>query len=309
MKKTRRDLVQLAILVVLGGAVLLSLLLPRIMNQMRYTTPLEISVVIREEDTTLWTDARQGMEAAAGELGAELRFLTLSDTNDADQQRQLMLREQQGGADALVVVPADAQEMDMELPVVTMETAVEGADLAVAPDNAQLGVQLAQALLEDWTGGRVVLLDTGSAGTGVAQRAAAALETLEQAGVPAELKKTALEAAGQCIRPLAEEDEVWIMAFEPVATELAADQKEELGMEHPLYGVGVSSQVASGLERGAIQAAAVWSDYAAGYLAVQGAVEAARGKKPQAAELPFSVVRREDMYEPENQKLLFPVVS
>ena len=67
--------------------------------------------------------------------------------------------------------------------------------------------------------------------------------------------------------------------------------------------------MASGLDRGAIQAAAVWSDSAAGSLAVQGAVEAARGKKPQAAELPFSVVRREDMYEPENQKLLFPVVS
>lgn len=309
MKKTKRDIVQLVILVVLGGAVLLSLLLPRIMGWLQYTPPLEISVVIRESDSTLWADARQGMEAAAGELGAELRFLTLSDTNDADGQRQLLEREQEGGADALVVVPADAEPLDMELPVVAMETPVEGAALAVAPDNRQLGIQLAQALLEDWTEGPVVLLDTGCPGTGVSQRAAAALETLEAAGVPAQLKTVALDAAGQSIRPLAQEPMAWIMAFEPAATELAVGEKEELGMSHPLYGVGVSSRVASGLERGTIQAAAVWSDYAAGYLAVQGAIQAARGQAPQTASLSFSVVRGEDIYEPENQKLLFPVVS
>lgn len=309
MKKTRRDLVQLVILVVLGSAVLLSLLLPRIVGQLQYTPPLEISVVIREADSTLWTDARQGMEAAAGELGAELRFLTLSDANDAAGQRQLLEREQEGGADALVVAPANAEPLEMELPVVAMETPVEGAALTVAPDNRQLGIQLAQALLEDWTGGPVVLLDTGCPGTGVSQRAAAAQQTLEEAGVPVERKQVALTTAGQSIRPLAQEPAAWIMAFEPAATELAVREKEQLGMVHPLYGVGVSSRVAAGLERGTIQAAAVWSDYAAGYLAVQGAVQAARGQVPQAAALSFSVVRGEDIYEPENQKLLFPVVS
>ena len=54
---------------------------------------------------------------------------------------------------------------------------------------------------------------------------------------------------------------------------------------------------------------AAWSDYAAGYLAVRRAVEAAQGQEGTVAPLPFSILRKEDIYAPENQKLLFPVMS
>ena len=54
---------------------------------------------------------------------------------------------------------------------------------------------------------------------------------------------------------------------------------------------------------------AAWSDYAAGYLAVESAVKAVRGEKIETELLPFSVVRGEDIYDPDNEKLLFPVAS
>ena len=54
---------------------------------------------------------------------------------------------------------------------------------------------------------------------------------------------------------------------------------------------------------------AAWSDYAAGYLTVEGAILAARGTPCEREPLLFSVVRGEDIYDPDNQKLLFPVTS
>ena len=65
--------------------------------------------------------------------------------------------------------------------------------------------------------------------------------------------------------------------------------------------------VFAGLERGDVAAVAAVSDYAAGYVAAESAIHLARGEAADAEQLPFFVVRGEDIYDPENQKLLFPV--
>lgn len=73
--------------------------------------------------------------------------------------------------------------------------------------------------------------------------------------------------------------------------------------------MGATAAVTAQLERGTIAALAAWSDYAAGYLAVRQAVETAQGEGRLLEPLSFSIVRGEDIYAPENQKLLFPVTS
>ena len=93
MKGRRSALIHLAILAALGAAVVLTLLLPQLSDLHRRPQPLELSVIIREQDSSFWTNARMGMEQAAGELGAELRFLTLSTANDGREQWELLLRE------------------------------------------------------------------------------------------------------------------------------------------------------------------------------------------------------------------------
>lgn len=134
MKNSRQALIQLAILVMLGAAVLLTILLPRQAGGRKTVEPLEISVVLREADSTLWSTARLGMEQAAGEVGAELRVLTLTQANDSKGQLGILRREAEQKADALVVVPADPAELGLALvqgelacPVVSLESALNGA--------------------------------------------------------------------------------------------------------------------------------------------------------------------------------------
>ena len=246
------------------------------------------------------------MEQAADELGAELRFLTLTSANDSAEQESLLLREADSGAAALVAVPADPAALSAALepwrvicPTVTLESPMEGAAGTVAPDNALLGRRLAEALLEDLTAGEVLLLDTARPGTGVAARLEAAEAVLTEAGVPVRRAEALPEDEGPA----------WVMAFEPSATQRAAEEKEAEGRGFALYGVGTATAITAQLERGSITAMAAWSDYAAGYLAVRRAVGAARGEEGTVSPLPFSILRGEDIYAPENQKLLFPVMS
>ncbi len=305
MKTRKSNLIQIAILAALGLAAVLSLALPQLLRGRREEQLLSLSVMLRDTDSSGWTVARRGMEQAADELGAELRFLTLTAAGDSQEQEALLLREIEDGAAALVVVPADPAALSAALapwlvvcPTVTLESPMEGAAGVVSPDNFSLGRELAQTLLEDWDGGEVLLLDTAGRCAGVADRLAAAEETLAASGVPSRREPELPEDAPR-----------WIMAFEPSVTQRTAERREAEGRDFALYGVGSAAAVTAQLERGNIAAIAAWSDYAAGFLAVRRAVNAVRGTGGALSPLPFFILREEDIYAPENQKLLFPIMS
>ncbi|MCI9556397.1 MAG: sugar ABC transporter substrate-binding protein [Lawsonibacter sp.] len=305
MKTQKNNLVEIVILGVLGLLVVLSILIPQLLRDRGEPRLLSLSVLLRDTDSAAFAAARQGMEQAADELGAELRFLTPTVQSDSREQAELLRREAEGGADALIVLPVDTASLSAALdqlssppPVVSLGSGLDRGTGTVTPDGGALGRALAQALLEDWDGGKVLLLDSRSVCPEAGPRLDAALEALVQAGVPAET------AAG-----LPERGADWVMTFEPGATRRAGAQKIAEGLDFALYGVGSSTAVTAQLERRTISAVAAWSDYAAGYLAVRQAVQAVRGQPEELEPLSFFIVRGEDIYAPDNQKLLFPVTS
>lgn len=308
--KTKNNLVEIIILGILGGLVVLTLVIPQLLRDREEPALLALSVLFRDTDTSNWTVARQGMEQAADELGAELRFLTLTVQNDSREQEELLRREVEGGADALIAVPADPEalytamgQLAAPCPIVTLECALSGDTKVVSPDNREVGRRLARALLEDCKSGQVVLLDTSSACPETSARLEGALEELTAAGVTAHVM-TSLPQDREALEQIQR-----VMTFEASATRRTAEYKEAENSSFSLYGVGSSTAITTRLEQGTITAIAAWSDYAAGYLAVQQAVQTVRDR-PQALDaLPFSIVRGEDIYAPENQKLLFPVMS
>ena len=67
----------------------------------------QIAVIIEDVRDDNYSNFRKGMDQAAIELSADVRFITLYDRLDKEQQMELISREQQDGADALIVVPVD----------------------------------------------------------------------------------------------------------------------------------------------------------------------------------------------------------
>ena len=71
---------------------------------------MEISVLYRQSDTSTWSVVRQGMEQAAVDLNAELRFLTPAG-DSAAEQTELLSREAETGTDAVLLIPADREAL------------------------------------------------------------------------------------------------------------------------------------------------------------------------------------------------------
>ena len=265
MKDRRNGIIQLAILVTLGAAVLLSLAAPDLEGRDRGREPVEVSVVIRSADSSLWANTRLGMEQAAGDLGAELRFLTPGADNDREEQKELLRREVERGTDALVLAPVDPADLGAEwaalagdTPTVTLESELPGAVALITPDNEALGRALARRALEEYRGGTVLLLDCLPENTGVRARVEAAEAALIRGGATVlrwseteEEELTRLDEEGSLTQ---------VVALEIGATEAAAQAKERTGSSAALYGVGVTGRIAAWLERGTISAVAAWSE-------------------------------------------------
>ena len=284
---------------------------------------VELSVIFREQDP-VWATTRDGMEQAAADLGAELRFLVPEIPNDAEEQREVLERELESGADGIILIPADRDVLaepvrDTNRVVVTLETEMEDADGFVGVDNRALGQALARSAMNGvYQGSTILLLDSVPGNNGVRERLEAARELLEQEGrqvvqvVPTEEEQVAERLRALILRT----DPSAMMAFEASMLEDASgvvrSMKTEIhqSWKFPplLYGMGSTPAIAAGLEQSHITAIQAQDDFSAGYIAVMTAVRTARHQLRQEPEpLPFLLVRRENMYDMDRQKLLFPV--
>ncbi len=157
----------------------------------------------------------------------------------------------------------------------------------------------------------MVLLDTAE-DTGVTDRMEAAEALLKAAGRRvyrcAPIGRETLAVAME--RTLSAMSAAAVVAFDAADLEQAAALLAGREDAPLLYGAGSTATVAAYLEQSAILSIAAQNDFAAGYLAVGAAVRAVRGQSYFRVEpLEFVLVRQENMYEPENQKLLFPVTD
>ena len=124
-----------------------------------------MSVIAREADGSAWATARQGMEQAAADLNVELRFLYPGQSDSAQEQEQLLRREVESGASAILLFPADREALAQEVraassraALVTLETDMADTAGYVGVDNAALGEALGRAALNGVPRGETVLL-------------------------------------------------------------------------------------------------------------------------------------------------------
>ena len=277
---------------------------------------LEMSVILRDGDGAVST-MRKGMEQAAQDLNVELRFLIPAEDNSAVQQAQLLEREVAGAAPAVLLIPADREALGDAVSaaagkttLVTVETDMTawGAAASITMDHQELGAALGAAALNGVPeGGTVLLLDSLPGDNGIRERMEAAKAVLERGGRQARVYKwdpdtTSLPDILRIERPRA------IIAFEAAALANVAELSRGEDAFPLLYGCGSTSGIAAALEKGRVTAITAVNVFSAGYLAVEAAAALARHEDwTAAAPVAFSIVRQENMYDSDNQKLLFPV--
>lgn len=277
---------------------------------------LEMSVILRDGDGAVST-MRKGMEQAAKDLNVELRFLTPSEDNSAAEQVELLEREVTGAAPAILLIPSDRETLGSAVSaaagkttLVTLETdmAAWGAAAAISADHQALGEALGTAALNGVpAGGTVLLLDSLPGDNGIRQRLEAAKAVLEREGRQVRICRwtcgsTSFADILRIERPSA------VIAFEAAALSDMAELSKGEPAFPLLYGCGSTAGIAAALEKSRVTAITAINVFSAGYLAVEAGAKLARHENwTGVSTVGFSIVRKETMYDSDNQKLLFPV--
>lgn len=286
----------------------------------------QVSVIIEDVRDDNYSNFRKGMDQAAVEFNADVRFITLYEKQDADQQMELMDREQQDGADGLIVAPVDESrvvsaliEKQVNVPVVLLGSGLTGQEVtgAVIVDYKKMGEELAGQILQDMDGDCQVLMLSREKKQAMASRLFldGAAEGLEHGGHTcqtaawnegqgsAALAKLLEELAGRQAVILAESPEILTEA----AGILADNPLLAIGI-NGLYGRGSTMQILNYLDRGVITGVCVTDEFSMGYFSVQMAIEALEGLRGQApVEMESYYIQKKDLREPEYEKLLFPI--
>ena len=279
-------------------------------------TLLEMSVILRDGDGAVST-MRKGMEQAAKDLNVELRFLTPSEDNSAAEQVELLQREVTGAAPAILLIPSDRETLGSAVSaaagkttLVTLETDMSawGAAAAISADHQALGEALGTAALNGVpAGGTVLLLDSLPGDNGIRQRLEAAKAVLEREGRQVRICRwtcgsTSFGDILRIERPSA------VIAFEAAALSDMAELSKGEPAFPLLYGCGSTAGIAAALEKSRVTAITAVNVFSAGYLAVEAGAKLARHENwTGVSTVGFSIVRKETMYDSDNQKLLFPV--
>lgn len=325
--------------ILFGGVLLFLFLLSStdLILKEKETEIYPISVIIEDAADDSYINFRKGMERAAMEFNADVRFVTLYEDGNQAQQEELMLREQQDGSQALIVSPVDLDrvmklrsEKRITVPVVLlnaeMSPAREKAAAALSFDYYGMGCVLGERILEEHGEEPQVYLIREEREDRITSRfQEGILSVLEPAGSEISVIGRKKEELQRQIEALTEElsagqetgaqesaPQAVFVALDPVSlsetARILAEREEVFSLVGGLYGRGTAVPVLNYLDKGIIRGLCVTDDFSMGYLSVKEAVELAGGHSvSDMGYLDSHYIQKEDLRKETYEKMLYPI--
>lgn len=284
----------------------------------------KVSVIVNNSSSDRWIPMRAGLLQAASDYGIDLNFVSAGVFQTAEEEIALMNRELENGAEGILVQMISSEEQTEELAEISARTALMLLETDVMPedvyafagvDNAALGAALAEAIRSDFgddLAGKTIGVLCGS------QKQAAMRQRLEGFTESISDTKAVIEwiidgtydgkSGGDAMQRAGQVDIV--AALENDETERMIDMLETKAREG-LYGVGCSEKTVYYLDKGVLRALVVPNEFHMGYQSMKAIANQLcyRLAKAENCETEYLVVTRENLYEENNQKVLFPIVQ
>ncbi len=280
-----------------------------------------VSVIVRDSDDNQWSAFRYGLKMAAEDLGINLCVVSTEERFTVEEEKRLIERELENGADALIVQPApseDTKEMlekaGKKIPIMLVGSKPfsEGRSTVLPVTEAnhyEMGTALAKELLEDYSGS-------------ISGKTLGILSAYEEVGSVRDREKGFLDAVREkggtvswTISSGAEMEKMeefpavdFVIAMDDTSL-VKAGELAALGELHGalVYGIGNSTEAVYYLDSGHVRALIVPDEFLVGY---QSLSEVARRLKRFAGEMEdqivsYTIFRRENMFRKENQEILY----
>ncbi|MCC8027340.1 MAG: substrate-binding domain-containing protein [Clostridium sp.] len=284
-----------------------------------------VSVIINHTNDEYFQNYKKGMEQAAREYNADVRFITMYEAGSGAGQMELAEREAREGAAAIILAPARAYGDGWELetlayacPFILLGPQVE-EDLpvcSISVDERAAGAMLGKAIAEQPGSASTVYVFTQGIGRGACRQVYGGLvSALREEGCQVLLcDKEEGQDFGSKLEEL-----IYPGSGKITAAALDIESLTELSgiiggrsgyPEHVagLYGVGSSTYVLNQMDKGLIKGVVAYSSYDEGYLSIKQAVEAARqGAKKESITLEAFYIEKEDIHSSKFEKMLYPM--
>jgi len=284
-----------------------------------------ISIIISDTSDDYFANFRKGADKAAEEYNVDVSFITLYEKGDQDQQLELVKREINDGALAVVLVPVKPEEcakkmddMVLNCPAVIVGNLIpnEKVKSGIAPDFEEEGRKLGQAIARENSPGKPVWIFMEGLDYGYNRDVYAGAESeLKNAGFTVKIyKKTMEETFRKAIEGLVYpgSEKVIIAAIDTKSldetAEIIAGSPVYGSYVDGVYGVGSTTRLLTDLDNGVIKGLVVSDQFDAGYRSIEKAVESVhRGFQKEQIVLDSYYIRREDLRESKFEKILYPI--
>lgn len=278
-----------------------------------------ISVIVNDSSNVRWDAFREGLEQGAEDNHVHLNLVSTGTFQNAQEEQIIVKREIDGEADGIIVDPYSSEAdtilpTESTKPIVLVETGIETDKLftSVMTDHRKLGESLADAATK---GGetRVGILSGNQSQLGMRQRLEGAKKRLSEAGVEVSwvLSEKEFYKKIRNMEYFADNQVDAVVSLENDDTEKAVDLLfNDDSISWRIYGEGCSEKLVYYLDKGLIQELIVPNEYYMGYQSMAMAAQNIRyyTDKTDQIEVEFFEVTKENLYDEEISRILFPTI-
>ncbi len=285
----------------------------------------QVSLIVYGDDSERWENLRQGAGLVCEQKNAGLSLMTMFSDNDVAEQEEIIDREIASGADALIIAACNSVEIrdyvngkNLNIPVVFVEE-VESLDeelIRISPDDYRMGYELGEELVKNESDiVTVAVISESTQRDSVALREKGLLDAIE--GKVGKILTWSRDENNQRTdkrqfiqKAFVSEATDVIVTFDSFTTDALIDALANLNTKSKVYAISTSDKALYNLYSKEIIALGYPNEYAMGYLAAMNALDRPYAKKKYTGkETEYKIVRKENMYDEDNQTLLFPFVN
>ncbi|MDX1357248.1 MAG: substrate-binding domain-containing protein [Clostridia bacterium] len=290
---------------------------------------IDIRVIVKKQNHDFWAVVEMGTEAAEREFGVNVEYTGPFNEEDIDGQIRMVEAAIEDKVDAIVLAAIDFEKLvpvaekakGQGIPVVIIDSNINSDKMNgfIGTDNVDAGRVLGDAMADALgTDLNIVIVSF--------VKGAASSNEREQGVKEAVMKYTGINIidtlfcnsdeaiAAELTKDMIEshpETDVFVClnAYATVGTARGIIDAGKEG-EYKIVGFDSTPEEITYLENGTIELMVVQNPFSMGYLGVKYAIDAINGIRiPENTNTGAVVITRDNMYAPENQKLLFPFVD
>lgn len=289
-----------------------------------------VSVIVNNSNSDRWIAMREGLEQAASDNHIKLNFVSTAEIHNLKEEQILMKRELDNGADGIIIQMVSSygaseilENISSDVAVMLLETDIdpEGIYATIMPDNAEIGRAIGQSLQKDLEseleGKTIGILCGNQEQVSMQQRLTGFNNSM--AGKKIRVKWILESMEEDLNRGLEEKQKKYpvdvVVALGDDEMETAIDylieKDKDVINSFLLYGEGCSEKSVYYLDKGVIRTLIVPNEFNMGYQSVEAVVKRLKNKllSADSIKINFLKINKENLYEEENQKILFPIVQ